>query len=75
MLKIASLTLAGAVLVVGLSTSFAQADDRREGYGREGFEGRRGMREVCSIVKRCRFDDGRRRCERQRVCKMVRRFR
>jgi hypothetical protein len=70
MFRIASLTLAGAVLAVGLSTSFAQAQDRRDG-----FEGRRQMREVCSIVKRCRFEDGRRRCERERVCKMVRRYR
>jgi hypothetical protein len=69
MMRMVSLSMLGAIMAVTLSTSFAQAEDRRERGER------REARQVCSIVKRCRLDDGRRRCVRERVCRTVRRDR
>jgi hypothetical protein len=71
MVRIASLSLVGAVLAAGLFGASANADDRdrdgRRGYGRD-----RDVRRVCSIVKKCRLNDGRYRCRREEVCKLVR---
>jgi hypothetical protein len=69
MFRIASLSLMTAVMTVGVFAGSANADDRD---GRRGYDRDRNVRRVCSIVKKCRLDDGRYRCRREEVCKLVR---
>jgi hypothetical protein len=69
MVRLASLSLVGAVLAAGLFSASANADDRD---GRRGYNRDRDVRRVCSVVKKCRLDDGRYRCRREEVCKLVR---
>jgi hypothetical protein len=71
MLRFASLSLMTAVLAAGVFAGSANADDR-DRDGRRDYDRDRGVRRVCSIVKKCRLDDGRYRCRREEVCKLVR---
>ena len=73
MTKILSMSMLAAVLALSFS-SVSQGEERR-GRDRDGDRDRdrREMREVCSTVRKCFRDDGRYRCHRERVCKMVRR--
>jgi hypothetical protein len=71
MLRIASLSLMTAVMAAGMFVGSANADDR-DRDGRRGYDRGRDVRRVCSVVKRCRIDDGRYRCRREEVCRLVR---
>ena len=55
MKKLISLSMLAGILALGATSSVAQAEER----------------ERCTTVRKCHWDDGRRRCERERVCRMV----
>ncbi len=65
MTRMLSLVVLSSMMALSVAGS-ASADERRENGMRH------GMREQCTIVKRCHSHDGRLRCEREKVCKMVR---
>jgi hypothetical protein len=65
--RFASLSLAGAVLTLGLFATSANADPR---YGHRDHHGH--MREVCNVVKKCGFRNWHNQCRYERVCHLVR---
>jgi hypothetical protein len=67
MTRILSLAVLSSMMALGFAGG-ASAEPRYEhGHGM-----RHGLREQCSIVKRCHQHHGRMSCEKEKVCKMVR---
>jgi len=64
MTKIVSISMAAALMAVTLSASSAFADKRE---GEEGMKYRE--RQSCSWVRKCHREDGRRICEKVKVCR------
>jgi hypothetical protein len=69
--RVASLSLVGAVLTLGLFVTSANADPRY-GYGYGGHHHRAHVREVCNVVKKCGFRNWHHQCRYERVCHLVR---